>query len=91
MIDKPGKGRDYYHTCYALSGLSVAQYIMSATSPDDANVIGVDTNKVVSVQNRGLGGRKQKILALERYIDDPSIWKDIIPFPSSDFLILFAK
>ena len=65
MIDKPGKGRDYYHTCYALSGLSVAQYIMSATSPDDANVIGVDTNKVVSVQNRGLGGRKQKILALD--------------------------
>jgi len=46
LIDKPGKGRDYYHTCYALSGLSVAQYIMSATSPDDANVIGVDTNKV---------------------------------------------
>ena len=54
LIDKPGKGRDYYHTCYALSGLSVAQYIMSATSPDDANVIGPDNNKVVSVQNRSL-------------------------------------
>ncbi|XP_055805934.1 protein farnesyltransferase subunit beta isoform X2 [Solanum dulcamara] len=24
--DKPGKGRDYYHTCYCLSGLSIAQY-----------------------------------------------------------------
>ena len=24
MRDKPGKGRDYYHTCYCLSGLAVA-------------------------------------------------------------------
>jgi len=26
IIDKPGKGRDYYHTCYGLSGLSVSQF-----------------------------------------------------------------
>eukprot|EP00479_Gromia_sphaerica_P010397 TRINITY_DN4766_c0_g1_i1.p1 TRINITY_DN4766_c0_g1~~TRINITY_DN4766_c0_g1_i1.p1 ORF type:complete len:98 (+),score=19.50 TRINITY_DN4766_c0_g1_i1:37-294(+) len=26
LRDKPGKLRDYYHTCYALSGLSVAQH-----------------------------------------------------------------
>lgn len=25
LVDKPGKSRDYYHTCYTLSGLSVAQ------------------------------------------------------------------
>ena len=25
-VDKPGKSRDYYHSCYALSGLSVAQW-----------------------------------------------------------------
>ena len=25
LRDKPGKGRDYYHTCYALPGLSLAQ------------------------------------------------------------------
>ena len=25
LIDKPGKSRDFYHTCYTLSGLSVAQ------------------------------------------------------------------
>jgi len=24
--DKPGKNRDYYHTCYALSGFSIAQH-----------------------------------------------------------------
>ena len=54
LIDKPGKSRDYYHTCYALSGLSVAQYtMMGAGNGGDAsegvNVIGPDTNKVVSV------------------------------------------
>ena len=26
LVDKPGKSRDFYHTCYALSGLSVAQH-----------------------------------------------------------------
>ena len=26
MVDKPGKSRDFYHTCYGLSGLSVAQH-----------------------------------------------------------------
>lgn len=30
LRDKPGKGRDYYHTCYCLSGLAVA----SAEPPD---------------------------------------------------------
>ena len=25
LKDKPGASRDYYHTCYALSGLSLAQ------------------------------------------------------------------
>ncbi|KAH7425246.1 hypothetical protein KP509_11G046000 [Ceratopteris richardii] len=29
LRDKPGKHRDYYHTCYCLSGLSVAQFSMS--------------------------------------------------------------
>ncbi|XP_052768995.1 protein farnesyltransferase subunit beta-like isoform X2 [Mya arenaria] len=26
LIDKPGRARDYYHTCYCLSGLSIAQH-----------------------------------------------------------------
>jgi len=26
LIDKPGKQRDYYHTCYALSGLAISQH-----------------------------------------------------------------
>lgn len=26
LRDKPGQARDYYHTCYCLSGLSIAQH-----------------------------------------------------------------
>jgi len=29
LIDKPGKNRDYYHTCYTLSGLSIAQHFVN--------------------------------------------------------------
>ena len=36
MRDKPGRGRDYYHTCYCLSGLAVA----AAESEPDAAVAG---------------------------------------------------
>jgi len=28
LCDKPGKSRDYYHTCYSLSGLSVAEHFI---------------------------------------------------------------
>ena len=28
-MDKPGKSRDFYHTCYTLSGLAVAQHFNS--------------------------------------------------------------
>ena len=38
LRDKPGKGRDYYHSCYSLSGLSVAQNfpISLSSSPPPA-------------------------------------------------------
>ena len=26
LLDKPGKTRDFYHTCYCLSGLSLSQH-----------------------------------------------------------------
>jgi protein farnesyltransferase subunit beta len=39
LVDKPRKNRDHYHTCYALSGLSVAQ--------DGGNVVfGAPANKL---------------------------------------------
>eukprot|EP00842_Homolaphlyctis_polyrhiza_P006722 jgi/Hompol1/7050/HPOL_000471-RA len=33
LIDKPGKNPDFYHTCYCLSGLSVAQHVYVSTDP----------------------------------------------------------
>jgi len=43
IIDKPGKGRDYYHTCYGLSGLSVTQYfgdkVLNICQNDDSLLV----------------------------------------------------
>ncbi|XP_030572102.1 protein farnesyltransferase subunit beta [Drosophila novamexicana] len=33
LIDKPGKPQDLYHTCYTLSGVSIAQHSESAMHP----------------------------------------------------------
>lgn len=43
LIDKPGKMPDVYHTCYTLSGLSIAQHFWQSTT-----ILGPDTNKLVS-------------------------------------------
>ncbi|CAI5461577.1 unnamed protein product [Closterium sp. Yama58-4] len=37
LRDKPGKSRDYYHTCYALSGLTAAQHSLPVTFPHAHN------------------------------------------------------
>jgi protein farnesyltransferase subunit beta len=34
LRDKPSKQRDFYHSCYNLSGLSVAQHRLPGTWPD---------------------------------------------------------
>jgi protein farnesyltransferase subunit beta len=41
LQDKPGKGRDHYHTCYCLSGLSVAQHFGrdGVVGPPAANLL----------------------------------------------------
>ncbi|KAJ1446719.1 terpenoid cyclases/protein prenyltransferase alpha-alpha toroid [Pelagophyceae sp. CCMP2097] len=44
LRDKPGKGRDYYHTCYCLSGLAISQH---STAP--ASVYGDAANLVEQV------------------------------------------
>nr|CAB3246705.1 protein farnesyltransferase subunit beta [Phallusia mammillata] len=45
LIDKPGKSRDYYHTCYALSGLSSSQHCPN----NHAIHVGPKTNVLVAV------------------------------------------
>lgn len=44
LIDKPGRMPDFYHTCYALSGLSIAQH-----SNESRMFIGNKDNLVVSI------------------------------------------
>ncbi|KAF5270211.1 hypothetical protein FQA39_LY08425 [Lamprigera yunnana] len=47
LLDKPGKPRDIYHTCYALSGLSVAQYSIDGSKCS----LGPPDNKLVRIGN----------------------------------------
>uniref|UniRef100_A0A803QLV5 Protein farnesyltransferase subunit beta n=1 Tax=Cannabis sativa TaxID=3483 RepID=A0A803QLV5_CANSA len=47
LRDKPGKARDYYHTCYCLSGLSVCHYYRSEdeeTPPPPSTMLGPYSN-----------------------------------------------
>ncbi|GBN51621.1 Protein farnesyltransferase subunit beta [Araneus ventricosus] len=46
LIDKPGKTKDYYHTCYALSGLSVAQHFHNGIKGQDT-VVGHYDNELI--------------------------------------------
>nr|XP_054759322.1 protein farnesyltransferase subunit beta-like [Lytechinus pictus] len=48
LIDKPGKARDFYHTCYCLSGLSVAQHFLAGQLRED-DVAGDPKNELVSL------------------------------------------
>lgn len=43
LIDKPGKPTDFYHTCYCLSGLSVAQHTIEF---DDEKAKRLDKNQL---------------------------------------------
>ncbi|KAI0223397.1 Protein farnesyltransferase subunit beta [Lamellibrachia satsuma] len=46
LIDKPGKPRDYYHSCYCLSGLSVAQHFGEGKLSKTYN-IGTPSSEVI--------------------------------------------
>ncbi|XP_066254883.1 protein farnesyltransferase subunit beta [Euwallacea similis] len=43
LVDKPGKPRDAYHTCYSLSGLSLAQHFLN-----QKQVLGTYKNELAS-------------------------------------------
>merc|ERR1712130_860431 len=50
LIDKPGKSRDFYHTCYTLSGLTVAQHFCTSASQlsETLSVLGDPKNLLVA-------------------------------------------
>ncbi|XP_062823277.1 protein farnesyltransferase subunit beta isoform X3 [Anolis carolinensis] len=45
LLDKPGKSRDFYHTCYCLSGLSIAQHFGSGDLLHEV-ILGVPENRL---------------------------------------------
>nr|XP_006632568.1 PREDICTED: protein farnesyltransferase subunit beta-like [Lepisosteus oculatus] len=45
LLDKPGKSRDFYHTCYCLSGLSIAQHFGSREIYHEL-ILGNDENRL---------------------------------------------
>ncbi|KAM4664528.1 protein farnesyltransferase subunit beta-like [Discoglossus pictus] len=45
LLDKPGKSRDFYHTCYCLSGLSIAQHYGSGDMLHEI-ILGVQENRL---------------------------------------------
>uniref|UniRef100_A0A3B3Z849 Prenyltransferase alpha-alpha toroid domain-containing protein n=1 Tax=Periophthalmus magnuspinnatus TaxID=409849 RepID=A0A3B3Z849_9GOBI len=46
LVDKPGKARDFYHTCYCLSGLSIAQHFGNLLSHHEL-ILGKEDNRLV--------------------------------------------
>lgn len=46
--DKPGKSRDFYHTCYSLSGLSLAQHSYLCS---EHQLVNMDDSRHVLVRN----------------------------------------
>ncbi|MCI4389723.1 hypothetical protein PGIGA_G00101760 [Pangasianodon gigas] len=45
LLDKPGKSRDFYHTCYCLSGLSIAQHFGNKDLHHEL-ILGRDENRL---------------------------------------------
>ncbi|NXL85788.1 FNTB farnesyltransferase, partial [Alectura lathami] len=45
LLDKPGKSRDFYHTCYCLSGLAIAQHFGSGEMHHEV-VLGLPENRL---------------------------------------------
>ncbi|NXI95768.1 FNTB farnesyltransferase, partial [Psophia crepitans] len=45
LLDKPGKSRDFYHTCYCLSGLAIAQHFGSGDLHHEV-VLGIPENRL---------------------------------------------
>lgn len=68
LVDKPGKSRDFYHSCYALSGLSIAQHNPSGNH----SVLGKSEN-LLSEINPIHNICKEKVKKVYEYFKDKNI------------------
>lgn len=70
LIDKPGKHRDYYHTCYLLSGLSVAQHFGGGIL-GSSRVLGDPANELITVHPLYNVGTENAVAALKYFNSQP--------------------
>ncbi|KAM3575907.1 hypothetical protein VYU27_002242 [Nannochloropsis oceanica] len=72
LRDKPGKPRDFYHTCYNLSGLSCAQWGRAGGKGGTALVYG-DVGNLLHITNPVYNIRREKVeRALRFYYTAPA-------------------
>jgi protein farnesyltransferase subunit beta len=72
LFDKPGKGRDQYHSCYSLSGLSLASYPPEKETAVVVDKIGFYLERTDAVYNIS----KDKLeFAREYFKNKPAITK----------------
>ncbi|KAL1435268.1 hypothetical protein MTO96_011189 [Rhipicephalus appendiculatus] len=70
LLDKPGKHRDYYHTCYLLSGLSVAQHFGGGIL-GSSRVLGDPANELITVHPLYNVGMENAVAALKYFNAQP--------------------
>ncbi|XP_071520028.1 protein farnesyltransferase subunit beta [Panulirus ornatus] len=70
LIDKPGKGPDFYHTCYTLSGMSVAQHFSTAAIHKTC-VVGDPSNELMLVHPLYNVGVDSSVSALQHFNNLP--------------------
>jgi len=79
LRDKPSKMRDYYHTCYNLSGLSVAQHTLSE---DGVPVVFGDPQNVIEKTHPCFNIRANRVeAALEHFKDSVCVHEDLLAAP----------
>lgn len=62
LRDKPSKPKDFYHSCYNLSGLSVAQHAVKPWPLDALGASGDDLNELFGDRSNNILGRTDGVL-----------------------------
>lgn len=78
LKDKPGKSPDFYHTCYCLSGLSVAQHYDGQGGKEEKSVMGVDLNGLRPVNSLYNIESSNLQTAMDFYAAAPEICPNLI-------------
>ena len=70
LRDKPSKGRDFYHSCYCLSGLSVAQHYGGDPHYCSATSSSLDDPTTVATTHPCYNIQTKHVARLLRYFAD---------------------